>query len=683
MVDAPTTTPTPTRRRRSPVTRSTPATAPSARLARVQDRFDATLATLADDVYAAALSAAEGVEGPLTARRAAEVRRAVDDVMVDYWPTRNGGPSIIADQIVGANVSTWDATLRAEANLIRARLQPALAAAVVTGDDDMATFLRMATDTDDVRRAAAEAFDDTRSWIDPNGYQLSDRVWNAGEAVRRDIDATLRASIQNGADALRVATELRQYMHPDAAGRLTYAPYRGGAGAVGARRLARTEITRAFNESARTAHGMNPFVTGLRWTLSNRHPKSDVCDGYASADDHDLGPGVYPKDSTPTMPAHPNCLCTWTTTTTSEDDAIAALRAHYGLDGQPPRPVDGINLPPARQAIAVPTTPPTRKPTVDRFGAITPDDDADTPAWVRDARAMRRAGITTEAEARELGALVRKNTRGFDPLAPSEKDRHRRIVDLYDEQDRIEAGLPKLRGPKNADARAAAKARIAAIEKERGVLSRSMGGGLNDVTADDFRAAIRSIAPDFGGNPRGFTPHPGANPRAIATLDGASTSFPRGAWERVTEKPMDASIGGRGGASAAQRPWNTIRLDDSQGRVPYPNGHPGTAVHESAHVWEMAEPRLRQLEYGFYDRRTANDGPAVPIPGYSAAELYRPDAWTHAYIGKDYRAMGYTDPPMELVSMGVEDLLGPVRTDHRIRTDTELVDFILGVLAGF
>src|SRR5690242_8163419 len=106
------------------------------------------------------------------------------------------------------------------------------------------------------RRAAlllnAYGFDTTRSWVDENGYRLSDRVWRARRAIRDQIDRVLREAIANGTDALEVAEILEQFLDPElspvrnALGRLirnqrkgivTKAPGRSGYGSYAARRL--------------------------------------------------------------------------------------------------------------------------------------------------------------------------------------------------------------------------------------------------------------------------------------------------------------------------------------------------------------------------------------------------------------------------------------------------------------
>ncbi len=189
-------------------------------------------------------------------------------------------------------------------------------------------------------------FDDTRSWVDPNGYRLSDRLWRSRKAVRDQIDQVLRNAIANGTDALDVADILEQFLNPDyapvrnALGRLirnqikgivTRAPGRSGYGSFFARRIARTEISRAHAEATRLAALRNPFAQGIRWTLSGSHPREDECSELANRD-IGLGRGVYEPENAPRMPQHPQCLCHWQTVVSDDVDSIVDdLKLKYGL----------------------------------------------------------------------------------------------------------------------------------------------------------------------------------------------------------------------------------------------------------------------------------------------------------------------------------------------------------------
>ena len=76
-----------------------------------------------------------------------------------------------------------------------------------------------------------------------------------------------------------------------------------------AERIARTETARAYADGQMLRYKNDEDVVALKWVLSSRHPRYDICDFYANADLYGLGKGVYPKDKFPTLPAHPHCMC--------------------------------------------------------------------------------------------------------------------------------------------------------------------------------------------------------------------------------------------------------------------------------------------------------------------------------------------------------------------------------------
>ena len=211
------------------------------------------------------------------------------------------------------------------------------------------------------RQARADALDETRSWVDPNGYRLSDRVWLAGQNVRQAIDHTLREAIVTGESPLLTARKLEQWLSPtwaphrDGAGKLvtnqpkrlvTQTPGLAGRGSHAARRLARTEVTRAHGRATIAAAQRNPFARGVRWMLSAGHKDSDACDRYASHDEG-LGRGVYPARDVPSYPQHPHERCVLAPSPVADPrEVVAALRSQFGLDG-PPATGAALNVTPA------------------------------------------------------------------------------------------------------------------------------------------------------------------------------------------------------------------------------------------------------------------------------------------------------------------------------------------------
>ena len=189
--------------------------------------------------------------------------------------------------------------------------------------------------------------DAQRLWVGDGGYRLSDSVWRARKQTRDQIDLVLRQAVAEGTDALEVARILEDHLNPSLSpirnvrGRLvrnqprgivTHAPGRAGMGSFAARRLARTEITRAHGAATMWAAERTPFAVGVKWSTSGRHPKADECDAKAERDTG-LGAGVYAVKDVPRYPSHPQCLCNLSTATVDDVDAVVAgLRDKYGLE---------------------------------------------------------------------------------------------------------------------------------------------------------------------------------------------------------------------------------------------------------------------------------------------------------------------------------------------------------------
>lgn len=184
------------------------------------------------------------------------------------------------------------------------------------------------------RAIKAAAYDGTRTWVDPDGYRLSDRLWRGRARYRENVDRLIHDAIRDGTSAKDLAKQLDAYVRPaQRTGRGPIAGPRGGGGSASypARRLARTEITRAHGVTTMKATAAIPGAK-VAWRVSGGHPKPDRCDQNAHA-------GPYPPDGVPTYPDHPQCLCTLSTVIDRTDDEIvAALRQEYGLGPTPVGP---------------------------------------------------------------------------------------------------------------------------------------------------------------------------------------------------------------------------------------------------------------------------------------------------------------------------------------------------------
>lgn len=199
--------------------------------------------------------------------------------------------------------------------------------------------------------AAARLLDPTRSWVDPNGYTLSGRLWRARQADRDAIEALLLECLARGLDALTTAKLLEDYLmpaaqltrypadHPNPAKRGRVKPLaeqpkgvatrtpRSGLGNYAARRLVRTEVTRAFGAGTVEGIAANEFAEGVRWNLSGVHREEDECTDHAAASSAGMGPGEYRLGEMPAYPAHPHCRCYLTPVLADEAEVIRRIRA--------------------------------------------------------------------------------------------------------------------------------------------------------------------------------------------------------------------------------------------------------------------------------------------------------------------------------------------------------------------
>ena len=141
-------------------------------------------------------------------------------------------------------------------------------------------------------------YDSMHTWVDPNGYELSQRIWNVANDTRAKIDALIMRAIAEGWSAVDLVRELEQYLVD-------------GVGAYAALRLARTEIARAANQAAYMSAYLNPYVDGIDVA---RSPNGDrtcvICPRHATIGfgGERLRPS-YSVHSANIPPYHSNDMC--------------------------------------------------------------------------------------------------------------------------------------------------------------------------------------------------------------------------------------------------------------------------------------------------------------------------------------------------------------------------------------
>ena len=170
--------------------------------------------------------------------------------------------------------------------------------------------------TAEVRRTRATFVDVNRRWVDGSRYRLSDAIWEAGLRTRNDIDKRIRIGLRRGESPLTIARRIEKYLNPDyaslryeAGGRIVRRYRSTPNAASAARRLARTEVQHAAH--AATVAFVDDLAipgAGVQWTLSNAHPRIDICDDLARRSSRGYPRGVYRPEDFPQIP-HPQCLC--------------------------------------------------------------------------------------------------------------------------------------------------------------------------------------------------------------------------------------------------------------------------------------------------------------------------------------------------------------------------------------
>ena len=176
-------------------------------------------------------------------------------------------------------------------------------------------------------RVSREAVEFIREFVHADGLQLSDRLWRLDRGAKQTVAEILEDAVVQGTSARDTARAILRRGDPLSAdlkvkmGLNTTAkigsqidqlltPIKGmGNPVYRARLVAQTEINRAHRTAYRMQTQSFDFVKGMKWNLSKSHPRPDICDPLATEDRHGLGPGVYPIDEYPKVPAHPGCIC--------------------------------------------------------------------------------------------------------------------------------------------------------------------------------------------------------------------------------------------------------------------------------------------------------------------------------------------------------------------------------------
>lgn len=136
------------------------------------------------------------------------------------------------------------------------------------------------------------------------GMNLSQRLWNQAENLKRELECTISTAIDRGQSAVVLSKRLSKYLIDFPSLKNDYSEKFGKAidcrdCQYASMRLARSEINMAYREAERLRWQQFDFILGFEVKLSKSHPAPDICD--------DLK-GKYPKDFK-FVGWHPNCMC--------------------------------------------------------------------------------------------------------------------------------------------------------------------------------------------------------------------------------------------------------------------------------------------------------------------------------------------------------------------------------------
>lgn len=252
--------------------------------------------------------------------------RDVQKQMLRYFGRTGLGDTVRLEQLRLVRKALLEelAKLYSEVGNIIASQQAAAAAAAVhegarinevlfraAGSPDLARALELG-----LSRGLSSTIDTMVTRMTQSRFPLAERIYRSEVWASGVLENTINSALARGLSAREFAAEVRNFYNPNTPGGARYASMR----------LARTELNNAFHASSVNNVAGAPWVTAMRWRISGSHPKTDICDDLAKADNFDLGPGMYPPEDVPRKP-HPQCFCTVIATTVDEDVFINSLLA--------------------------------------------------------------------------------------------------------------------------------------------------------------------------------------------------------------------------------------------------------------------------------------------------------------------------------------------------------------------
>ncbi|WP_212758495.1 phage minor head protein [Paenibacillus sinopodophylli] len=529
-------------------------------------------------------------------------------------------------------------------------------------------------------------------WL-PDGNTYSDRLRANTALLGLKMRESVEEAVQKGWDTQRIARRIKDI---------------AGEGYYNSVRLARTEMTRAAGQGASHLFMQNADVLdGKRWnaTLDSRTAPKDA------ANDRKIYELGYDTPEIPgrpgeRIPNHPNCRCKWS-------PVLASLGVREGEriargDGDTPTNFGENIYTNAKDYRAY-----AKERGIDLDDRLRNDDPrrylrrderGKSPALVKGASAatakavaaatwaapvtqLIAGGVVTEEKAREVGDLIRKEverrvkdvapvmqqnidelTAEVDTLFKGANDFALRLnamdssdpsfLQLYDEY---------MKKYGNVNKELAAKREVIAKAKKE----------LAGIRANAAVEALTEIRPM--GSKKAHKWDAGSHTKAKVAIAQAQRFYPT-AWlnDSHSFNSLDAKVVTRGYYSGGPKGYSSeFKISGTT-----EDDLTSVAVHEFGHRFEHIRPEIKKLEKQFYDRRTAGEdlewiGKGLPNSGYSKSEVARFDKFLSRYMGKDYgnKETSY----FEIFTMGAESIFTGT---HRIDTDPDYYNFIMGVLAS-
>lgn len=549
-------------------------------------------------------------------------------------------------------------------------------------------------------------YDPFHQFVDPNGYRLSDRVWQDSINVRSRIDAFLDYEIGRGTSAVEMAKRLEIFLTPGAAGQKTSTPY-GTEGSYAARRLARTEVTAAAGRATVNLSQANPYVTGVRWVTSLSHRELDQCDENASGGVN--GDGVYPPGSAPLYPNHPHCLCNLQPVTggaAGDADFTAKMRADidkaagglptserakvlkgmFGedfmtrglMDGsyqqamQLIRPIDTIRrpLPPVIRPL-----PPVRpkRPRKPRVAPPVPLVEVPPPPPVAPPPA-KPYDVSEGTRIRE--ALTSK----LDAFDLRDAELQRQIDAITDKLIYTDTDMRRLNSARNA------AAQEAMLEKRR-LRNKDLIDERQRLYTEriELRLKIEKAALKALELPTDRQSDVSLVVKSAQFRDRPNLTEFRERKDKAIDFVNSVTANASGDIKVER---NTTGREFAQpGMVSVDTGtSTGVIVHEIGHNIEYTRGAdFRAKRIAFFNDRTAGDTPerfidVYPTAGFEPHETFKRDKWLDTYMGKEYKHDSDQRGSSELISMGIQMLFED--PNKLIKRDPGYFDFIVSYLRG-